>query len=70
MKYNQKSLSFTLLFFPNCFSYEKSRMSRLIFSGFPVGLLGNLRPVALEAAKIIESVKVLIVSQGLLSLQH
>lgn len=34
-------------------------MSRLILPGFPTGLLGNLRPVALEAAKIVESVKVL-----------
>lgn len=32
-------------------------MSRLIFPVFPTGLLGNLRPVALEAAEIIESVK-------------
>lgn len=50
-------LYFIVLFPPNCVSYEKSGMPRLIFPGWPPGLLGNLRPATLEAAKIIESVK-------------
>lgn len=40
-------------------------MSHLIFSRFPTGLLGKLRPVALEAAKVFESVMVLSSHPGL-----
>lgn len=67
IKYNHGSLCALLYstFFPDCFSHAKSGMSHLIFHHFPTGFLGKLGPVALEAAKMTESVMVLSSHPGL-----